>query len=481
MKKTILSLAVAAGLGLSVTSAWAVDMDNPTTTPPRNYALETYSETTTVSGAPLNSTVALGFGFAAGNTDIYVRFDLDGGKWGTTLNSTNMQSGNNLSPTGIDPTRTSVSAGGQVGDTYVIFNLTANNSGVGALEQLNLCLGGVTPAACTSVANVITVVPTSNAGVKLKYALYTTPSDAIGQNNALKAVEAPLLNFLPAVGFWVDPVESTVSVAASFLNFKLPVVGATTRLGSLVYYVNNSPIYMPTGVQITNLTQILDATSSTTLKGDFAAATGVWVESPADSACGAPPGVAPGPGVIATDKQSVTFAGTNTGGASPQTVYDLCYVADGVTPISETTFEATLNTVGIAGVSLPKPVENVPSGKFVRDGAELIAPFSTNVEGYVARVYLSNTGPLDAPFNVFIQSDAASNPVGANGALTSGVVPANSSLLIKGPDLISGQRGTIIFRVSAQCKYINGVFQIRNSLSGDFDSYTLLKPEGHCL
>jgi len=474
MNKKLLGSAIAAALGISFAgTATALDLDTGvgTTLFMEEMDVDTNGVLQAVAGSTgsLNTTHQLGFGFAADNSDIYIRYDLsNGATWSTNLTA------ENLNTTGCSTI--SLSAGGTTSDNYVIFNVTGGE----ALSQTE----GVTLDLNDSVADTPTNT-THYAGVKvinknpvtITYGLYTTPTNAIDQANPISVAsrEGILLDFSPVLGLSGSTTPATAEVIDDFKRFSGAQVVDTgvdtiARIGTVTFAVNT--VFKRDLTAATAADAGATATSELTITGDFGAAASVALNTNTDCASGTNV-----TGTIAGDGLSASFV---VGEATPLTYY-VCFTAD-----TENTMAEGIYTGAYLNLS------DQEVGEIIRNGVELLAPFFTVHPLYTARFYLTNTSTKNAPFTVEVQTDQGVN--GQDVSIPSCVlappydacvaenvdgnpcmIPASSNLLIKGNDLLAGgQRCSATFRIAASAEDVHGHFATRSQTTLDFDSYLMI-------
>jgi len=476
MNKKILSTAIATALGLSLTSTASmalVDL-NSTTSTPAVFASELDIDTngnllTTTAAENLNAKVELGFGFSSSNSDIFVRFDLDNGAtWATQLTTENLEVNASAS--------ISLSASGSATSNYVIFNVTGtSNTGLGQDTVITLDLhdsdaGGGPDQSGVTVIN--------KSPVNLTYGLYTTPTDAINKTNALGATKTGRL--LEFASMFTLSGTTTTAVAEVTDDFKLfssttASTSATNRelakIGTLTY--GTSGTVLNADVVTATASEVLDSTATLVITGDFAPAEDIFLGND-DCSLGTSADTADT--IDRTAGTATWDVGTNVGTSS---TYSVCYEADTANPMSTNTYTAAFETFS-----------DIEVGAIRRNGVELQAPFITLATGYVPRFYLTNTSAQAVDFSVEVQTDGASGQACvlkapfsdcANNTTTTWAggtgcaIPADSSLLIKGDDLLaSAKRCTVVFRAAADDQDVHGLYQQRYQVTGDFDSYLMI-------
>jgi hypothetical protein len=485
MNKTLLSSAVALALGLASVNALAlVNMDdavadavpfaaeiNRNTTPPQ-----------TLLSAALDVQKTLGFGFTTANPNIFVRYDLSNGTFNAALTSANLTV---VGGTGI--TTVSLSQGGTAGSNYVIFNLQST-AAIPINTLVTLLLGSAPGPVGINVA--------TSGNPTLKYRLFDNPTDAVNPEGrpTLASGEEALIAFTPAVSFTqTEAYTNTALVAEEFKKFKAQaVIGAppatapidtTARLAKFSYVLTTPAPAAANGTAIPNIATVMDTTTSVKVEGDFTAVMSIGGSTflSTDSSCPktAPAGATNILGTIASGNQSATYPIGNVSPA-PGDWY-LCFAAasPNTLEIPVSTYKAAFIPVAQAGSGYDvsgDAKQDLAAGSILRDGAELVAPFFSNVEGMVARYYLTNKGPTAADFKIKVLSDAAANPPATAGSLTQGRIPAGATLMLKAGEVANGQRGAVLFQLSAQCQNIEGAYQINNAANGNFNGQPMVKP-----
>jgi hypothetical protein len=270
---------------------------------------------------------------------------------------------------------------------------------------------------------------------------------------------------------------TTTAVAEVTDDFKLfssatASTNATNRelaqIGTLTY--GTSGTVLNAAVVTASASDVLDSNTTLVITGDFAPAADIFLSeddcSPGTSA----------DTIDSTAGTAIWNVGTDVGLSS---TYSVCYEADTANPMSTNTYTAAFETFS-----------DVEVGAIRRNGVELQAPFITLATGYIPRFYLTNTSAQAVDFSVEVQTDGASGQACvlkapfsdcANNTTTTWAggtgcaIPADSSLLIKGDDLLaSAKRCTVVFRAAADDQDVHGLYQQRYQLTGDFDSYLMI-------
>jgi hypothetical protein len=463
MKKTLLNSAVVLALGLASADTLAlVNMDDAVADAVV-FAAEITRETTSVlSHNQLDAQKTLGFGFTTANPNIFVRYDLSNGTFNTALTSANL-----TVVGGTGTTTVSLSQGGTVGSNYVIFNL--QSTAALPIDSLVTLLLGSAPGP-------VGIRLGSSGNPTLKYRLFDNPTDAVNPEGrpTLASGEETLMTFSPTVDFSSTANSATAIVAEEFKKFRpqsatgWPNSGTLARLADFTYGLTTPTHHNASGVAIAAVSDIMGASTSLKVEGDFSAAASTYLSN--NPACATTTTIA---GDISSDKQSATYAI----GSAPGPWY-LCFAVNGATPIPASNYIVSFAPVAASTSYMVRgdAKDNLPSGTIYRDGAELVAPFFSNVEGMVARYYLTNKGATPAAFKIKVFTDAQAQPPATAGSVTEGSIPAGATLMLKAGEVANGQRGAVLFQLSAQCQNIEGAYQINNPANGNFNGQPMVKP-----
>jgi hypothetical protein len=442
-KATLLSLAIA-GLVAAGTASAAVNLATGAT------ATIWASEIIATPTAPLviatgtNTTVTstLGFGLSANQTT-WIRYDLTNAKFAVATavaNLTDATTAGNIPGANII-----IAQGGAVGDSFVVFQVTATAAGVPFTDVIqfaapNLNLQGTA------------------APVTVKYTLHGTAASAgtatSAPNSAVLSTVGPanLMTFSTANNFSFSAAQTeTIAAATQFLKFCTGAAGApgTTGciptatdtdalVGTLKTYTFNG-VLDATGTAIAALTTVNGATSKMTINGDFSAVASAYVDNTA--------------GCVGTVKQisgaaavvtatSATFTTGNTAWTVPAAI---CATVNGTSTIANVNaFTGTFNPVSAAAaVYAPAASAAVTTGTWARDGVELQAPWFTiggTGSAYISRFFLTNTTANDVACAVVLMTEA--NSTVTAGATTSVTVPAGKVVTVNGTDIAANTAAT---------------------------------------
>jgi hypothetical protein len=453
MNKTLLSSAIMLALGTSGSQMAMAGVDLDAATGTISLATELMSETMCTNctinntSGNLNVGVELGFGFASGNSDIYVRFDLASAEFETQV-ADNDLSGTNLT--------SSVSAGGATGDTYVIFNLTSTGT-VTASTGLTF-----TPSDLT--------LPSLGAAT-IQYRLYNQPGDAVN------ATGSPLKNVTGGVfDFDTDGTvlsvsagsTTTASVESDFEAFEAGggyVSDTIARLGSFTI-TDASSVYTLTsntsgGYDLSLVTatatelDFLGGSANVVVTGDFGAAATNGVFLSTSTTCASSNVV----GTIDSNNTSATFETSNTVRSSA--TY-LCYTVTGSNEIQASEYKFTLNPDGVLALDTADYIDR-DFGEIDRGGTTLQATFSSTSNPQVSRFIFINTGSSNAPItavNVYTNSGVTYTA----GSLALPVdIPAKGRKAVQMSEIVSGfskgKAAGVEFIIGGQCDQVKGTYQ----------------------
>lgn len=415
------------------------------------------------TSAPLNPitgaktiTTKLGFGVSGGQNR-YIRVDMVG----ATLAAASIAGNVPVNGTaGSGFSNSVLVAGGAVGNTYAIYQVTADAT------------NGASPTDAITIALPNLYITNGNAAnVTVTYTLYETATAAVANlaNTNLYQNSGALIKFTNALKWVLTPSSQTAAVSTLYKQF---VNGATTTLGpvalgSFVYGVNAA--VKADGATAVALTDLVTAATNATFAGDFTAAGALFIDN--NNACGS----------VAS---AVTLNGAKTSGSpatalgTTATTANLCYTVTGATVIPVVSETAALTVVPAAN-SAAASVAAAKISDLLHDGTQLQAPLVQTTGAYVSRFILTNTGTTAADYTGIVTAGPGST-VTANGTLT-GTVPAGGSVIIEGaamPTFGAGGplRGFAVFTVAGPNNNIQGVYQITNISSGAVSNTVMVRP-----
>ncbi|NCP65651.1 MAG: hypothetical protein GW763_14040 [Paraglaciecola sp.] len=452
INKKILAVAIAAAFSTNALAALNLDAATAATVGTINVATETYTSgdldadgfLTVTTATLLDASAAAGFTINTG-TSKYVRFDLVNAKFtGVPALLTDSGSLNFVA---------TVSAGGAIGDSYVIFEVS-DTVDILSDDVFTLDIGGLKVLA-GSTATVQYRMFNSAPG-----AVNQTAGDVLKNSGADTAV---------TFGSAVDATKITIAdtaeatVGSSFKAFTVENTPATAnyatatiaRQGELT--VANALVagsVTPAGVAVV-VGDVFDTSQLVTFKGDFSF--GTWSTSTAND-CTALTAL-----TLNTAKTEATTVATFDVTAAD--IY-LCVTVNGTTVINKT---SSPTTVTLADDNLTANM-----GTITYDTTSVSVPYVTTFSSYNQRIYLINSGSVAANYTSSFRSEAGVTATA--GTKATGTIPANSVMVIKATDLVTltgGTRTSATFEIEAVDTAIEGVSQSVNISTGGTDTVNL--------
>lgn len=362
-------------------------------------------------------TAYLGFGVSNGQ-DRYIRFDLTGAKWNTALTASSIDGASNCGATsnaGVSGAATdaleTLSTGGAVGGTSVIYQITANVAG-GLGENSPVCLTATN------------VKLTSAAGASIKYQLYATAENAVagGATGRLDEATGTIAGSAPGLVYSVTPGGATADVEFGYKQFTDDVYVATdfnlAGIGGIVLRADGANAADLDGTAVTladlisgaNLAVVGEDLGSLGVAGSAASNGGIYL---GDNVTCAPvlPGVpvsgSPNARRIQTDLNTID--------------HTVCYDANGSIAIAEQAFTVALDVTPAAN-SAAADVAVTALGSIERNGTVLKAPFMSNAVGQYTFIQVANVSTVAADWSV-----ACYGPSGSLGAGGSGTLPGGTT------------------------------------------------------
>jgi hypothetical protein len=424
-KKT-LSVAIAAAT-VSMGANALVDMDATTPTV-STYAAETLSsaDTTTGSGSALTGTfydvvdagtnldiqTELGVGVSSTN-QLFVRFDLSNAVWSAGTAPA-------LTVGGAGAT-VAVAQGGGLGDSFVIFSLTATGD-LAAGDTMVFAIGelGVAPSGSTSVA----------------YAAYETLTAAINQGQSLYTNSvSSYVSVAPGASGTFTPGLNTAEVTTDFKEFTAASLSSTlANIGDLTYAAVTGVFDADTGAQVTVGAVADEANTAVTLAGDFSF--GSWFLSAATNCATSDVDLTASiPEDGTTAEADLIEFGTNG-------FTNLCVNVDGTEDIiseGSYTASATVAPANASAVVAPANV-NGTIGTIERNGTTVQAPYITTFADYNQRIILVNRGNTSAPYMTSFTPEAGVTVTA--GAEAMGTLAPGETKVIRAADFATIEGGT---------------------------------------
>jgi len=475
MKKYVLkatALAIGALVGSAALAVVPAGVNFDAATPTvLKYAKElSYNSTTPLVNVDgINVSTKLGFGVSNAQTR-YIRIDYAN----ATLNTAHAAVGG----TDIDINANaaadaySVVQGGQVGDNYVIYQVTAAANHPAA-DIVNIKTPGLR-------------VTNSGTAVNVTYSLHETAVSAVAGaagSAKLYSKSQDIVAFATGLVFTVDTAPTTTaSVEASFLKFKAGggyINDTTAKLGSITFGVAAS-VKEQDGTDV-DLADLLAATGTKiVLTGDTGIPAGaddtakkasVFISS--DANCG-------GTSVASAIVPTATGASFTTNLNSYAT-QGICYVVNGTSPISASTYSVRVDVAAAAGATTAS-IADKAIGSIVRDGTELQAPFATIYPNTGNRAVLTSQHSSDATVTASVITE---NNVTCSAGTTSFTLKSGKQLFINAsdvcPSLSTGTRFALKFVIAAPNNKISGVYNSytydpTTAKVTDLSSYPLQRP-----
>jgi hypothetical protein len=472
LNKKIVAAAVAAAFTQSAIAA--VDIDDTVApqlvtiaselvTPVAGIVNIDNSGTGTGAATALDIEVTAGFTISSG-TAKYMRFDFTGAKF-------NRDATGELAVTNAVGGAGTLSAGGQVGDDYVIFEVVGDTLDVTPTGDVTLAAGAYT----------IDAVGTS----QVCYSLFETSIDAVA-NDATRTLKSACQSFAALgsaySGTFASGVNQIATVDSNFTQFTdgaptpsevgFGVVGIIDATGSpTVTPVTSTSILVPnvlaansdpvTAADLVNATIPGTAvTQVVRVTGDFTF--GTWTLESTDACDGT--GTTP---IAITADISKTFGETATVDTADLTSapWYVCVNVDGTETIQKDTYSVTL-------------VDSVLTntiGTIKYDTTSIEVPYLTTFSEYKQRIYLINQGTADAEYSMtFITEDGIT---ATDGPKATGVVPAGKMLMINAAEAVTltggKTRTAATIDVEGVDAKIQAAVQSVNLSTGDTDTVVL--------
>jgi len=455
INKKILAVAVATVFSTNTFAVLNLDAAGTTASPINTVkvATETYTSgsldsngfLTLTMATALDADVAAGFTINSG-TSKYVRFDLVNAKF-TAVPALATDSGSvNFAGT--------VSAGGAVNDTYVIFEVS---------DTVDIV------SSDTFTLNVAGLKVVAGSAVTVQYRMFNSAPGAVNQTvgdvlknsgaksavtfgTALDATKITIADAAEATvgsGFKAFTVNTADATTANYATAAIARVGELSAANALV-----AGSVTPAGVSVA-VTDIFDASQTVTFKGDFSF--GAWSTSTNDTCTAL---TARTPNTAKTEIAVATFDVTAAD------IY-LCVTVNGTTDVVKKS--ASAYTVTLVDDNITANM-----GTIAYNTTSVSVPYLTTFADYNQRIYLVNTGSTAAPYTTTFRSEAGTTAVA--GTAATGTIPANSVLSIKATDLVTltgRTRTSATFEVEAVDTAVQATSQSVNLSNGTTDTVSL--------
>lgn len=371
MKKSLLATTAALIAASYVGSATAAEFD---ATPP---TFDIFASERIISGALLTGTsIGHNLGFGVSNTqDRYLRYTLINGTFATKVASGDLTTN----------ATAAVVQGGNIGDTFVIIQITAG-ADLPPEEPVSLAIQGLT-------------VTNKNNSVLGNVRLYDGPANAQagGQAGLLYARNGVIVAIQSGLAFTTTQFRTTASVATEYKEF-IPTaafaptdgfVDADTALIGKLTHKAAVGVWNESAAQVL-MTELVGAGTSLTVTGDLSQVASLYLGGADCAAAGLP-------FVINATKTAATLVVDTT----EYTDEAICADATG-DPIRAETYTVSADIVPAAGADTADRGPLV-LGQIVRDGTVLKHAFAETAAagtGYSAAVHLTNLGPTPAGYTV---------------------------------------------------------------------------------
>lgn len=388
----------------------------------------------TAAANNLDVTTVIGTGVTEAN-QVYVRFDLSNAKFATQVVGANLTTtGNALSIT--------VQQGGAAGQSYVIFQITADTLDIDQADTLTLALADL--AVSTSAA------------VNVTYAAYDTPSSAVNQtvaNRLATSTTAGAISVVNALTAEFTPgTTATAEVSADFTEFLAASLSET--LGSVTFAVDTAAL-LPDSSAITALTDVVVSDSDLVLTGDLSFGDFTLDGCAIDSDTGS---LEDGGDCVVTD-----FA--------INTAYSFDVTVDGATTIVPGSYTATVDYVKLA-TGLFNPVDASGTvGNIDRNGTSVKVPFVNVNPAFNQKIIIINRGTNAVPLTIsdlIADVETTGFALTATGASTI-MLPAGKQTVLDSADLFevaegsASKKGAATLNIAAPMPKIDVLFQTTNA------------------
>jgi hypothetical protein len=402
-----------------------MDATTPTVS---TYAAETLSSAATTTGsgnalagtfydvvdAGTNLDIQTEIGVGVSDTNqLFVRYDLSNAVWsaGTAPN---------LVYTGGAGITFSVAQGGGLGDSFVIFSITA----VGDLatdDLLTFEIGGLGIA--------------SSGSSNVSYAAYETLTAAINQGQSLYSNSvASYVAAAPGAAATFDANTNTAEVTTDFKEFTGALSATLANIGDLTYAAVTGVFDATTGSQVDVANVADEAATTVALAGDFSF--GSWFLS-ANTNCSTTD-----VDLTATIPEEGTSAEADLIEFGTNGFTNLCLEVDGVDDVineGSYTASATVAPAAAGAVVSPAPISGTV-GTIVRNGTTVQAPYITTFADYNQRIILVNRGNAEAPYmSSFTPEEGVTVTAGAEAM---GTLAPGETKVIRAADFVTIEGGT---------------------------------------
>lgn len=379
--------------------------------------------------------VDLGFSVATG-ANRFVRFDLVNATFDVAAAVGDLTVEGHLNG-GVEGKSITVSTGGQIGDSFVVYEISDTDSDL---------------ASTVDVAFTLPNLRLNGSTATIQYRLYETGVDAVAGNASVLANSGaiPAISFSAAkTGEFASVETATATVVSSFTAFDAVAASATAfadadtaRLGTI------TPANLLASGRIdldgTNMTlaKAYDADQTLSLSGTFNF--GSWYLAPNDDCTGGPTALTNN---LAED--TLTLANYNvTLGA----VSYLCVNVDGTETITDQTANISVTLVDDAVTD--------SAGQTNYDTTSIKIPVLTTFSDYNQRIFITNNSNTPASYRTVFVTESGVTAVA--GSAATGSVPANSMVVLRASDMVTitgATRVNATIQIEAEESQIEAVTQ----------------------
>ena len=432
VSKKILGVAIAAAM--SVPAFAAIDMTGGTNGAGAGALLiakESVLTTQLGSAAPLDTTMLqvtaaannldviadLGFGVSAGS-HAFVRFDLTNAKFKTLVGDTQLTLPGQTVTTDYVVT---VAQGGAIGDTYVIFDVTAVNAQV-QTQDVQLALASLQ-------------VSTSSP-VTISYAHYSTSPNAVAKTGSLASDSYEAISVANVLTTTIAATDRVASVSAdpAFSQFVTPG-SATAVIGNVKFKLASGAIDA-VGAGVVTLAGVMDvgaAKSKLEVAGDLSFTV-------ADTAINTAKNLTFNGVFSNTAATNVPSAKLDNLGAAVFAIGSAANAGNDVAITATSAMNAgaytlTFTPTKLANAAFPPAAVAGALGSISRSGTTVQVPYMTTFADYNQRLILVNRGASAVPYNISFTKEAGVTATA--GTAATGTLAAMETKVIKVTDIVT--------------------------------------------
>jgi hypothetical protein len=472
IKATALAIGALVGGGAFAAVGAIVNFDSATPT-----VITFAQELAYVDATPMQSTNGiswkskLGFGVSNGQTR-YIRVEYGNAKLDAVhaaVAGTDISVG---AAGGGDASYAKV-AGGAAGDTYVIYQITANTD--------------LSSAVIVEVLTPALRVISNSSSVTVSYQLHETAVSAVAGatgTGLLYSKSGTIAKFDTGLDFTVvKSADNTANVSDGFKLFTDNFAASDNTVAKLgVITADKSGAKKHNTTTDAAYADLVGTNTKVVVKGDFSAVAGTSAATKlANTWLGLATCVADAGDIPATEV--VTGGVAFKTGVTPVAGMTLCYKVTGKAAIPASGYTAELS-VDPAADSTTASVSAKTSGAIVRNGTELQAPFATIHADYLSRVVLTSQYSVDAPYVISaITEDGVTCTMGAGatGTLKAGTTKVIDVKTICASTNTGATRLAVNAVIDAPLNKVHGLYNVMNydvttGKTNSLISYPMVRP-----